>query len=107
MISDKKSLPATIQNDLKHGKGETGSKLTMSESGDASNNHSTRSVILTEGGEVGSGKVNQAKKAANLQADQAFLKKLRNAVYDALIGKNIDQGNKVNILRLPRNVLCS
>ena len=95
VISDKKSLPSTNQNDLKHGKGENGSMLTMSERGDASNNQSTRSLRLTEGGEVGSSKVNQAKKAANLQADQAFLKKLRNAVYDALIGKNIEQGNKL------------
>ena len=94
VISNKKSLPNSGRSCAKQGKDDIdGSKLDINERGD---NRSTRSGRL-RGSAAGLAQV-QNSQAHNLtcgNANENFKQKLRNAVYDALISKEIGKDNKV------------
>ena len=100
VISNKKSLPNSGRSCAKQGNDEIdGSKLDINERGD---NRATRSGRL-RGNTAGVTQV-QNSQAHNLtgNVNENFKQKLRNAVYDALISKEIGKDNKVTKTALDR-----
>ena len=97
-ISNKKQLPNSSKKYLNHKRTEVDCKTEINERGD---NHTTRSgksrgnVVLDR--EQNSQTQNVTSSDGN---NDNFKKKMRNAVYDALVAKNIDKEHKVLIKEL-------